>query len=87
MENRAAYRGAGISKGLVALFAVLVAISLGVMAAFVVKTISGPAAATESNLVQSTYSGPGPDAQERNAQRAAGQYAADQASTGHGQLP
>ena len=66
MENRTALRGAGISKGLVVLFAVIVAIGLGVMAAFVAKSVSGPAAATQSNFVQSTYSGPGPDAQERN---------------------
>ena len=72
MENRAAIRGAGISKGLVVLFAVIVAIGLGVMAAFVAKSVSGPAAATESApLVQSTYSGPGPDAKERNDHSAA----------------
>jgi hypothetical protein len=72
MENRAAIRGAGISKGLVVLFAVIVAIGLGVMAAFVAKSVSGPAAATESApAVQSTYSGPGPDARERNDHSAA----------------
>jgi hypothetical protein len=87
MENRAAYRGTGISKGIAVLFALLVAISLGVMAAFAVKAISGPAAATPSELVSSTYSGPGPDAQERNAQRHANDFADDKASTGHGQLP
>ncbi|HEY8863169.1 MAG TPA: hypothetical protein VIO37_03240 [Candidatus Dormibacteraeota bacterium] len=87
MENRTAIRGARVSKGLVVLFAVIVAVGLGVMAAFVAKTISGPAAATESNLVQSTYSGPGPDAQERNNHLGASQYADDKPSTGHGQLP
>jgi len=87
MENRAAIRGAGISKGLVVLFAVIVAIGLGVMAAFVAKTVTGPAAATESPLVQSSYSGPGPDARERNDHSAGISYADDKASTGHGQLP
>src|SRR5258708_33716917 len=62
MENRTAIRGARASKGLVVLFAVIVAIGLGVMAAFVAKSFSGPAAATESNLVQPTDSGPPPAA-------------------------
>jgi lipopolysaccharide export LptBFGC system permease protein LptF len=87
MENRTALRGAGISKGLVVLFAVIVAIGLGVMAAFVAKSVSGPAAATQSDLVQSTYSGPGPDAQERNNHASPLQYADDKPSTGHGFLP
>ena len=95
MENRAAIRGAGISKGLVVLFAVIVAIGLGVMAAFVAKSVSGPAAATESApLVQSTYSGPGPDAQERNDHGAtyttsepAAQEPGDGVYSGHGLLP
>jgi lipopolysaccharide export LptBFGC system permease protein LptF len=87
MENRTALRGAGISKGLVVLFAVIVAIGLGVMAAFVAKTVTAPANATESPLVQSTYSGPGPDAQERNNHSGGISYADDKASTGHGQLP
>jgi lipopolysaccharide export LptBFGC system permease protein LptF len=87
MENRTALRGAGISKGLVVLFAVVVAIGLAVMAAFVAKTVTGPAAATHSNLVTSTYSGPGPDAQERNYHPAASRYADDKPVTGHGQLP
>jgi hypothetical protein len=87
MENRTEIRGARVSKGLVVLLAVIVAIGLGVMAAFVAKSFSGPAAATESNLVQSTYSGPGPDAQERNDHARPLQYADDKPSTGHGQLP
>ncbi|GAC1504173.1 MAG: hypothetical protein NVS1B3_00320 [Candidatus Dormibacteraceae bacterium] len=87
MENRTALRGAGISRGLVVLFAVIVAIGLGVMAAFVAKTVTGPAAATESNLVTSAYSGPGPDAKERNQHIGSAQYADDAPSTGHGQLP
>jgi lipopolysaccharide export LptBFGC system permease protein LptF len=87
MENRTALRGAGISRGLVVLFAVIVAIGLGVMAAFVAKTVSGPAAATQSTLVTSSYSGPGPDAQERNQRSGSSQYAADKPATGHGQLP
>ena len=89
MENRTALRGAGISKGLVVLFAVIVAIGLGVMAAFVAKSVSGPAAATQS--VQSTHQ-QAPDAAERNAQSAPAyvQPVADPESgrsTGHGQLP
>jgi hypothetical protein len=86
MENRTAIRGARVSKGLVVLFAVIVAIGLGVMAAFVAKSFS-PAAATQSDLVQSTYSGPGPDARERNDHARPLQYADDKPSTGHGQLP
>jgi hypothetical protein len=77
MENRTAIRGARASKGLVVLFAVIVAIGLGVIAAFVAKSFTGPAAATESPLVQSTYSGPGPDAQERNTHRAVSPYTYD----------
>jgi hypothetical protein len=69
------------------LFAVIVAIGLGVMAAFVARTVSGPAAATQSNLVTSSYSGPGPDAQERNKHIGSTRYADDKPSTGHGQLP
>lgn len=89
MENRTAIRGAGISKGLVALLAVIVVLGLGVMAAFVAKSVSAPAAATESNLVTSTYSGPGPDARERNDHGAASQVAQPESDTfdGHGQLP
>ena len=85
MENRTALRGAGISKGLVVLFAVIVAIALGVMAAYVAKTVSGPAAATQS--VQSSYSNQAPDAREKNDIARASQYAAEKPSTGHGLLP
>jgi hypothetical protein len=87
MENKAEIRGAGISKGLVVLFALIVAIGLGVMAAFVAKSITGPAAATESNLVTSSYSGPGPDARERNEQYSVSPDTSDaneNPSTGHG---
>ena len=85
MENRTALRGAGISKGLVVLFAVIVAIGLGVMAAFVAKSVStAPAAATEQRIVATQ---PGPDAQDRHDQAWASQYADDKPSTGHGQLP
>ncbi len=87
MENRTAIRGARASKGLVVLFAVIVAIGLGVIAAFVAKSFTAPAAVTESPLVQSTYSGPGPDAQKRNNHARPLQYADDKPSTGHGQLP
>jgi hypothetical protein len=93
MENRTTIRGAGISKGLIVLFAVIVAIGLGVMAAFVARSVSGPAAATESNLVTSSYSGhPGPDA--RDAHPSAAGYTDDSPvfengarSSGHSQLP
>ncbi len=85
MENRTALRGAGISKGLVVLFAVIVALGLGVMAAFVAKSVStAPAAATEQRIVATQ---PGPDTQDRHDQARASQYADDKPSTGHGQLP
>ena len=84
MENRAALRGAGISRGLVVLFAVIVVLGLGVMAAYVAKSFSAPAATTEQRIVATQ---PGPDAQERHDQAWASQYADDKPSTGHGQLP
>jgi hypothetical protein len=56
MENRTALRGAGISKGLMALFAVIVALGLGLMAGYVARTITAPAA-TQTRIV-STESGP-----------------------------
>ena len=85
MENRTALRGAGTSKGLVVLFAVIVAIGLGVMAAFVAKSVSGPAAATQTSVI-SAYDGPGADARSER-QAGASHYADDAASTGHGELP
>ena len=57
MENRTALRGAGTSKWIVALFAVIVVLGLGVMAAYIAKGVSAPAA-THTNIV-STESGRG----------------------------
>jgi hypothetical protein len=51
------------------LFAVIVAIGLSVMAAFVAKSVSGPAAVTESPRVESTYSGAGPYTSDADAER------------------
>ena len=48
MENRTALRGAGISKWLIALFAVIVVLGLGVIAAYVAKGVSAPAATQTS---------------------------------------
>ena len=49
MENRTALRGAGNSKWLVALFALIVVLGLGVMAGYVAKGVSAPAA-TQTNV-------------------------------------
>ena len=57
MENRTALRGAGTSKWIVALFALIVVLGLGVMAAYIAKGVSAPAA-THTNIV-STESGRG----------------------------
>ena len=51
MENRTALRGAGISKGLIALLAVIVVMCLGVMAAYLAKGVSTPAGATQTRTV------------------------------------
>jgi hypothetical protein len=56
MENRTALRGAGGSKWIVALFALIVVLCLGVMAGYLAKGVSAPAA-THTNIV-STQSGP-----------------------------
>ena len=45
MEARTALRGTGISKLFVGAFLVVVAVGLGIMAAFVAKNLSAPAAA------------------------------------------
>jgi hypothetical protein len=73
MENRTAIRGATVSKGLVMLFAVLVAIGLGVMAAFVAKNLTAPAGGTETRVVATQ---PGPDAQDRHNEAIAAQAGA-----------
>jgi hypothetical protein len=44
MESRAAFRGAESSKWLTTVFAVIVAMCLGVMLGYLVHPISGPAA-------------------------------------------
>ncbi|HEV2036870.1 MAG TPA: hypothetical protein VGU71_22190 [Candidatus Dormibacteraeota bacterium] len=56
MENRTALRGAGNSKWLIALFALIVVLGLGVMAGYVAKSVSAPAAT--HNSIVSTQSGP-----------------------------
>lgn len=50
MESRQEFRGAGSPRWLLTLFAVIVAMCLGVMAGYLVKPISGPAA-TQTNAV------------------------------------
>ncbi|GAC1504174.1 MAG: hypothetical protein NVS1B3_00330 [Candidatus Dormibacteraceae bacterium] len=57
MESRTAFRGEGISKGIVALLAVIVVLGLGVMAGFVAKSATGPAAGSQS-LQVATQSAP-----------------------------
>jgi lipopolysaccharide export LptBFGC system permease protein LptF len=56
MESRTAFRGAGISKWVVALCAVIVVLCLGVMAAYLAKGVSAPAA-THTSIV-STQAAP-----------------------------
>ena len=55
MENRTALRGTGNSRWLVAVFVVVVTLALGMVAAYVAKGVSTPAA-THTNIV-STQSG------------------------------
>jgi hypothetical protein len=56
MENRTALRGAGSSKWIVALFALIVVLCLGVTAGYLAKGVSAPAA-THTAIV-SKESGP-----------------------------
>ena len=56
MESRTAFRGAGISKWIVAMFALIVVLCAGVIAGYLAKGVSAPAA-THTNIV-STQSGP-----------------------------
>jgi len=80
LENRTALRGAGTSKWIVALFALIVVLGLGVMAAYIAKGVSAPAA-THTNIV-STESGRGcPHSQLQPAERRQLRGSADQ----HGQ--
>ena len=55
MENRTALRGTGSSRWLVAVFVVVVTLALGMVAAYVAKGVSTPAA-THTSIV-STQSG------------------------------
>jgi len=50
MESRTAFRGARSSKWLMTFFALIVAMCLGVVAGYLIKPISGPAA-TQTNAV------------------------------------
>ena len=56
MESRAAFRGTEISKWLMALLALIVALGLSVMAGYMAKSVSAPAA-TQTNSV-TTEAGP-----------------------------
>ena len=50
MESRTAFRGAGNSKWFMAVLALIVALGLAVMAGYVAKSVSAPAA-THTNAV------------------------------------
>lgn len=54
MEARQAFEGASISKTFVAIVLILVALSLGVMGAYVAKSLTGSAAAPATQSVQFT---------------------------------
>ena len=84
MENRTALRGAGTSKWIVALFALIVVLGLGVMAAYIAKGVSAPAA-THTNIV-STESGRGCPLSNCNL-RSVGSSEAAPTSTASGELP
>jgi hypothetical protein len=84
LENRTALRGAGTSKWIVALFVVLLTIGLGVMAAYVAKGVSAPAA-THTNIV-STESGRGCPLSNCNLRSVASPEAA-QTKAGRDELP
>lgn len=56
MEARQEFRGSAISKTFVAIVLVLVAIGLGVMGAFVAKSLSGSNAATQTQSVPAATS-------------------------------
>ena len=56
MENRTALRGTGNSRWLIAVFVVIVTLALGMIAAYVAKGVSAPAATQNSTI--STQSGP-----------------------------
>ena len=84
MENRTALRGAGISKWLIALFALIVVLGLGVMAGYLAKSVSAPAA-THTSIV-STQSGPTCPISNCNL-RSAGSTEAAPTSAGRDELP
>jgi hypothetical protein len=53
LESRAELRGTGISKWLIALFAVIAVLGLGVMAGYLAHSVSAPAA-THTSSTDST---------------------------------
>jgi hypothetical protein len=58
MENRTALRGARISRWLIAVFAVIVVIGLGVMSAYLANSVKAPAATqTHSTTMQGGFAG------------------------------
>jgi len=72
MEAKASFRGTGISKFLIVVVGVCVAVGLGAMAATISTKINAPAAGhATSGVVQAANSFVGPDAQDRNSQLAA----------------
>ena len=84
MENRTALRGAGTSKWIVALFALIVVLGLGVMAAYIAKGVGAPAA-THTTIV-STESGRSCPLSNCNL-RSVGSSEAAPTSTASGELP
>ena len=57
MESRTALRGTGISKWLVALFAVIAVLGLGVMAGYLAQSVSAPAASHTNTSTQAGSTG------------------------------
>jgi hypothetical protein len=84
LENRTALRGAGTSKWIVALFALIVVLGLGVMAAYIAKGVGAPAA-THTTIV-STESGRSCPLSNCNL-RSVGSSEAAPTSTASGELP
>jgi hypothetical protein len=60
MEARATLRGTGVSKGIVAIVAVMVALALGAGAAVLAKGITGSTAAPAAHIVQGNPGASGP---------------------------
>lgn len=59
MESRTALRGSRSSQWLMTLFAAIVALGLGVMAGYLVKPISGPAAIQNNTSTEAGPTGAG----------------------------